>query len=77
MSAWWVNAEICEKVLDFPMPVPIFYEYLIIDNQKMSASVGNVVYPRDWLEIARPELLRYFYNKRLMKTRMKRNILKN
>lgn len=68
-SAFWINGEIVEKVLDFPMPVPIFYEHLTIDNQKMSASIGNVVYPKDWLEVAPPELLRFFYNKRLMTTR--------
>lgn len=68
-SAFWVNAEICERVLDFPKPEPIFYEHIMIDNQKMSASLGNVIYPREWLEVAPPELLNYFYNKRLMKTR--------
>ena len=68
-SAWWINGEITEKILDFPMPVPIFYEHIMIDNQKMSASVGNVVYPKEWLEVAHPELLRFFYNKRLMTTR--------
>ncbi len=68
-SAWWVNGEIVEKILNFPMPVPIFYEHITIDNQKMSASVGNVVYPKDWLEVAHSELLRLFYNKRLMTTR--------
>jgi len=68
-SAWWINGEIVEKVFDFPMPQPIFYEHIMINNQKMSASLGNVVYPRDWLEVAPPELLRLFYNKRLMKTR--------
>ncbi len=68
-SAWWVNAEIAERVLEFPMPVPIFYEHLMINGEKMSASVGNVVYPHEWLEIASPELLRFFYNKKLMKTR--------
>jgi lysyl-tRNA synthetase, class I len=68
-SAFWVNGEIVEKVLKFPMPVPIFYEHIMIDNQKMSASIGNVVYPRDWLEVSYPELLRLFYNKRLMTTR--------
>lgn len=68
-SAWWVNAEICEKILDFPMPQPIFYEHIIIDGKKMSASLGNVVYPKDWLKVAPAELLRFFYNKRLMKTR--------
>jgi len=68
-SAWWVNAEIVERMLGFPMPEPIFYEHIMIDNQKMSASLGNVVYPSQWLEVAPAELLRYFYNKKLMKTR--------
>lgn len=68
-SAFWINAEICEKVLDFPSPEAFFYEHIMIDNQKMSASIGNVVYPKDWLEVAPPELLRLFYNKRLMTTR--------
>ncbi|MCX8147355.1 MAG: lysine--tRNA ligase, partial [Candidatus Woesearchaeota archaeon] len=68
-SAFWVNGEICEKTLGFPMPVPIFYEHLMIDGKKMSASLGNVVYPKEWLEVATPELLRLLYNKRLMKTR--------
>lgn len=68
-SAWWVNAEIVERILDFPMPVPIFYEHLMIDGRKMSASLGNVVYPREWLSVAESQLLRFFYNKKLMKTR--------
>lgn len=69
MSAWWVNGEICERVLDFPMPVPIFYEHILIDGEKMSASKGNVIYPRDWLEAAEAELMKFFFNKKLMKTR--------
>ncbi|MDP7322864.1 MAG: lysine--tRNA ligase [Candidatus Woesearchaeota archaeon] len=68
-SAFWINAEIVERVLSFPMPEPIFYEHLMIDGEKMSASLGNVVYPKDWLEIGPAELLKFFYNKRLMKTR--------
>lgn len=68
-SAFWVNAEICEKVLGFPMPVPIFYEHLMIDGKKMSASLGNVVYPKDWAEVARPETLKYLYMKRINKAR--------
>ena len=68
-SAFWVNAEIVERVLEFPSPVPIFYEHIMIDGKKMSASLGNVIYPKDWLEVARPEILRYLYCKKLMKTR--------
>lgn len=68
-SAWWVNAEIVEKIHGFPMPVPIFYEHVMINGQKMSASTGNIVYPKDWLFVAPPNLLRFLYNKKLMKTR--------
>lgn len=68
-SAFWVNAEICEKVLHFPMPVPIFYEHLMVDGKKMSASVGNVVYPKEWAEVSRPETLKYLFMKRIMKSR--------
>ncbi len=68
-SAFWINGEIAEKALGFPMPVPIFYEHLMIDNEKMSASKGNVIYPADWLKVAPPELIRFLYNKKLMKTR--------
>ena len=68
-SAFWINAEIVEKILGFPAPEPIFYEHIMIDGVKMSASLGNVIYPKDWLKVASPELMRYFYNKRLMMTR--------
>ncbi len=68
-SAFWTNGEIAERILGFPMPVPIFYEHLLIDGEKMSASKGNVVYPADWLKVAPPEILRFLYNKKLMKTR--------
>jgi lysyl-tRNA synthetase class 1 len=68
-SAFWINGEICERILGFPMPVPIFYEHLLIDGEKMSASKGNIVYPADWLKVAPPELLRFLYNKKLMKSR--------
>ncbi len=68
-SAYWINGEIIEHILHYPMPVPFFYEHLFIDGVKMSASLGNVIYPKDWLEVATPELLRLLYNKRLMTTR--------
>ncbi len=69
LSAWWVNAEIVEKIFDYPMPVPIFYGHLFIDGKKMSASLGNVVFPHEFLKCSRPELLKFLYNKRLLKTR--------
>jgi len=68
-SAFWINAEICEKILEFPAPVPIFYEHLIINGQKMSASIGNVIYPTDWLKRALAEMLRMLFLKDPMRTR--------
>jgi len=68
-SAFWINAEIAEKILGFPMPEPIFYEHLTIENKKMSASLGNVIYPADWLKVSRAETLKYLYLKKLMKSR--------
>ena len=68
-SAFWINAEIVERVFRFPMPVPIFYEHLVVDGKKMSASVGNVVYPKDWLEVATPEMLRLLFLKDPMRVR--------
>ena len=68
-SAFWINGEIVEKILKFPMPVPIFYEHLTINGEKMSASLGNVVYPSQWLEVAPPELLRLLYLKDPMRVR--------
>ncbi len=68
-SSFWTNTEIVEKILGFPAPEPIFYEYLMIDSKKISASKGNVIYPSEWLEVARPETLRLIFLKKLMKSR--------
>jgi len=69
-SAFFVNAHICEKVYDYPATTPIFYEHITIGGGgKMSASVGNVVFPRQWLEVAPAEALRLLFLKRINKTR--------
>ena len=68
-SAFWINGEILERILKFPMPVPIFYEHLIINGKKMSASIGNIVYPHEWLRVATPELLRLLFLKDPMRVR--------
>jgi len=69
-SAFFINTRICEDVLGYPAPKPIFYEHITVGGgQKMSASVGNVVYPRDWLEVAPAEALRLLFLKRINTTR--------
>ncbi|RLG71132.1 MAG: lysine--tRNA ligase, partial [Methanobacteriota archaeon] len=68
-SAWFVNAEIAAKILSYPPPEPIFYEHILFRGEKMSASHGNVIYPREWLETAPPEALRLLLLKKIGKTR--------
>ncbi len=69
-SAFFVNAHISEKVFDYPATTPIFYEHITVGGGgKMSASVGNVVFPRQWLEVAPAEALRLLFLKRINKTR--------
>ena len=68
-SAVWINQEILEKVFRFPGIIPIFYEHLIINGTKMSASLGNVVYPHEWVQVANPELLRLLFLKDPMRER--------
>src|SRR3989344_975080 len=69
-SAFWVATEIMEKILNFPSSIPIFYEHLVIDGKKMSASLGNIVYPREWLKVATAELLRLLFLKDPMRERI-------
>jgi lysyl-tRNA synthetase class 1 len=69
-SAFFVNAHIVEKVLDYPAPTPIFYEHITIGGGgKMSASLGNVVYPKEWLQVAPAEALRLLFLKRITQAR--------
>jgi lysyl-tRNA synthetase, class I len=69
-SAFFVNAHISEKIFDYPATTPIFYEHITVGGGgKMSASVGNVVFPRQWLEVAPAEALRLLFLKRINKAR--------
>jgi lysyl-tRNA synthetase class 1 len=41
----------------------------MVDGKKMSASVGNVVYPDEWLKVSNPETLRLLFLKDPMRVR--------
>jgi lysyl-tRNA synthetase class 1 len=64
-SIFWSNAEISERILNFPMPEAFFFERLAQENSKKQ----NPVLPKDWLECSRPEALRLLFLKRLSKSR--------
>jgi len=73
-GSFWTAGEICEKVFNWPEPHPSEnplqpYEYLTIDGNKMSASVGNVVSTWDWPTFAPPQVLRLIFLKKLRKVR--------
>lgn len=73
-GSFWTAGEICERVFGWPEPHPSEnplqpYEYLTIDGEKMSASVGNVVSTWDWPKFAMPQILRLIFLKKLRKVR--------
>lgn len=69
---------IVEKVFGYDAPMPLLYEFIQVDGDKMSSSVGNVLTIGDLLSILPPEVVRYFYfrskpNKHKdLKTRMRK-----
>ena len=73
-GSFWRAGEICERILGWPEPYPGNnqiqpYEYITVDNEKMSASKGNVVATWEWSKFALPETLRLLFLKRPRKTR--------
>lgn len=50
---------VCERVLDYPVPYPIGYEFMLIGGKKMSSSKGRGFAAADMLEILPPELVRF------------------
>lgn len=51
---------IAREVFDYEPPEPIPYEWISLKGEPMSSSKGRVFTLSEWLEIADPELLRYF-----------------
>lgn len=50
---------VCERVLKYPVPYPIAYEFMLIGGQKMSSSKGRGYSASDMLDILPPELIRF------------------
>jgi len=51
---------ISKQVLNYEAPYPVPYEWVSLRGRRMSSSKGVVFTLPQWLEIAEPELLRYF-----------------
>ncbi len=51
---------IAKEVFDYKPPEPIPYEWISMKGKPLSSSKGRVFTLKEWLEVADPELLRYF-----------------
>ena len=67
-GSFWVAGNISERIFKHPEPCPTPgpnviqpYEYILIGNEKMSASKGNTIATWDWTRFAPPETLRLFF----------------
>lgn len=50
---------VCKRVIGYPVPYPIAYEWLLIGGRKMSSSRGVGVSASEMLDILPPELIRF------------------
>ncbi len=50
---------ICERVINYPVPYPIAYEWFLVGGRKMSSSRGVGTSAYEMLEILPPELIRF------------------
>lgn len=54
-----LSSLVCERVLKYPVPYPVAYEFMLIGGKKMSSSKGRGFSASDMLEILPPELIRF------------------
>lgn len=61
---------ICERIIDYPVPYPLPYEFFLVGGKKMSSSKGLGSSAAEMLEILPPELLRFL----MVKTKLNQAI---
>ncbi len=54
-----LTSEVCKRVINYPVPYPVAYEWFLIGGRKMSSSRGVGTSAIDVLEILPPELIRF------------------
>jgi len=52
---------IVKEIFNYDPPYPVTYEHILVGGKKMSKSLGNIVSLDDFLEVAPPELMRFFF----------------
>ncbi len=61
---------ICERVINYPVPYPLPYEFFLVGGKKMSSSKGLGSSASEMVEILPPEILRFL----MVKTKMNQAI---
>jgi lysyl-tRNA synthetase class 1 len=63
-GSWKSGKELAKRIYKFDPPVPLVYEFFLVDGEKMSSRLGNVYTIQDLLKIVEPEVVRYMYVKK-------------
>lgn len=63
-----LTSEICKRVINYPVPYPLPYEFFLIGGKKMSSSKGLGSSAEDMLNILPPQLLRFLMVKTKLTT---------
>ena len=75
LESYKISKPIAEKIFGIKAPIPVMYEFFLVNGEKMSSSKGNVYDINFLLRFLEPEVILYLYTKR---PNMQRNIdLKN
>lgn len=68
-SAWGLASEVIKKIYEGKLPIPLPYEFFLVNGRKMATRHGNVYSVSDMLNFLEPEVLRFFYTKNPRKQR--------
>ncbi len=52
---------ISREIFGFEPPLPVVYEHILVGGRKMSKSLGNVLTLEEFLQVAPPEAMRFFF----------------
>jgi len=69
IGSWPFAKQVILKIYKKELPLVFFYEYFLVNKQKMATRHGNVTPLSTLLKVLEPEVIRYLYTKRPRKQR--------
>ncbi|MEW5759900.1 MAG: lysine--tRNA ligase [Candidatus Thermoplasmatota archaeon] len=52
---------ISKEIFNYKSPHPVIYEHILVGGRKMSKSIGNIITPEEFLNVAQPEIQKFFF----------------